>query len=111
MFPRSVHGPVIGTATVDGEPVALARKRSNFGLEIDSGAAYIQLNDNLAQTPEQFRTMMARNNATLNWIYVNRSDIAYFHTGKYPRRPRGVDGKGPVRGNRDAGRKGDADAC
>ena len=30
-YPISVHGPVIGTATVDGKPYALSRKRSTFG--------------------------------------------------------------------------------
>ena len=30
-YPTSVHGPVIGTATVDGKPYALTRQRSTFG--------------------------------------------------------------------------------
>ena len=30
-IPTSVHGPVIGTATVGGKPYALTRKRSTFG--------------------------------------------------------------------------------
>ena len=30
-YQTSVHGPVIGTATVGGKPYALARKRSTFG--------------------------------------------------------------------------------
>ena len=30
-YPTTVHGPVIGTATVGGKPYALARKRSTFG--------------------------------------------------------------------------------
>ena len=30
-YPVSVHGPVIGTATSNGRPVALTRKRSTFG--------------------------------------------------------------------------------
>ena len=36
----SVHGPVIGTATVDGKPYALSRKRSTFGRDgLNLGAA------------------------------------------------------------------------
>ena len=96
---RTVHGPVIGTATVDGVPVVLARKRTSFGLEVDSGAAYVQLNSNVAQTPEQFRDVMARNNASLNWVYVNRKEIAYFHSGRFPRRARGVDPDFPTWGS------------
>jgi acyl-homoserine lactone acylase PvdQ len=87
---RTVHGPVIGTATVEGVPVVLARKRSSFGLEVDSGASYVRLNENAAQTAEQFREVMAPNSATLNWAYVSRTEIAYFHTGRYPRRAPGV---------------------
>ena len=30
-FQRSVHGPVIGTATVGGQPYALSRRRSTYG--------------------------------------------------------------------------------
>jgi acyl-homoserine lactone acylase PvdQ len=88
---RTVHGPVIGTATVNGAPVVLARKRTNFGMEVDAGASYVQLNDNAAQSAEQFRDVMASNNATLNWAYVNRTEIGYFQSGKYPRRAAGVD--------------------
>jgi acyl-homoserine lactone acylase PvdQ len=95
---RTVHGPVVGTATVAGTPVVLARKRTSFGLEVDSGAAYVQLNDNVAQTATQFRDVMARNNATLNWAYVSREEIAYFQSGAYPRRARGVDPDFPAWG-------------
>jgi acyl-homoserine lactone acylase PvdQ len=95
---RTVHGPVIGTATVKGAPVVLARKRTNFGLEVDAGAAYVQLDDGLAQTAEQFRDIMGRNNASLNWAYVNRDEIAYFHSGQFPRRAPGVDPDFPTWG-------------
>jgi len=95
---RTVHGPVIGTATVDGAPVVLARKRTNFGLEVDAGEAYVQLNDNAAQTAAEFRDVMASNNASLNWVYLNRDEIAYFHSGRFPRRAAGVDPDFPTWG-------------
>lgn len=95
---RTVHGPVIGTATVEGQPVVLARRRTSFGLEVDAGEAYVQLNDNAAQTAEQFRDVMAANNATLNWVYVSRSEIAYFHSGRFPVRAPGVDPDFPAWG-------------
>jgi acyl-homoserine lactone acylase PvdQ len=88
---RTVHGPVLGTATVDGEPVVLSRQRANFGREIDSGAAFARLNDNAAQTPAQFRDAMALMTGTLNWVWVSRRDVAFFHSGLYPRRAEGVD--------------------
>ena len=95
---RTVHGPVIGTATVGGEPVVLASQRTNFGQEVDAGGAYAQLNANVAQTAEQFRAVMALNNATLNWAYVSRDELGYFHSGRYPRRAPGVDADFPTWG-------------
>lgn len=95
---RTVHGPVIGTATVDGQPVVLASKRSTFGVEVDAGLAYARLNENAAQSAAQFRDVMSTNNGTLNWAYVNRTEIGYFHSGKYPRRAAGVDPDFPTWG-------------
>jgi len=95
---RTVHGPVVGTATVNGEPVVLARKRTSFGIEVGAGAAYVQLNDNVAQTASAFRDVMALNNASLNWVYVNRDEIAYFHSGWFPKRAAGVDPDFPTWG-------------
>lgn len=88
---RTTHGPVIGTATVNGEPVVLARRRANFGLEVDSGGSYLRLNENAAGTPERFRDVMATNTGSFNWVYVNRTQVAFFHSGRYPRRAAGVD--------------------
>jgi len=96
---RTAHGPVIGTATVDGAPVVLASQRANFGREVDAGGAYSQLNANLAQTPEQFRSVMALNTGTLNWAYVSRDATAFFHSGLYPRRAPGVDPDFPTWGD------------
>jgi acyl-homoserine lactone acylase PvdQ len=95
---RTAHGPVIGTATVGGQPVVLARKRTSFGLEVDAGEAYAKLNANLAQTADQFRDVMAANNASLNWTYVSREQIAFFHSGRFPRRAAGVDPDYPTWG-------------
>jgi acyl-homoserine lactone acylase PvdQ len=41
---------------------------------------------------------MASNNATLNWVYVNRTEIAFFHSGRFPRRAPGVDPDFPTWG-------------
>lgn len=95
---RTVHGPVVGTATVNGEPVVLARRRANFGLEVDSGASYLRLNENAAQSPERFREAMAANTGSFNWLYVNRTHVAFFHSGRYPRRAPGVDPDFPTWG-------------
>jgi acyl-homoserine lactone acylase PvdQ len=41
---------------------------------------------------------MAPNNGTLNWVYVNRREIGYFHSGRFPRRAPGVDPDFPTWG-------------
>jgi acyl-homoserine lactone acylase PvdQ len=88
---RAVHGPVIGTATVGGEAVVLARRRATFGREGDSGATFMLLNENAAGSPEAFRAAMAYMTGTLNWLWVGREDAAFFHSGLYPERADGVD--------------------
>src|SRR5581483_5908431 len=50
-YPVSVHGPVIGTALSNGEPVALARKRSTFGLDALNLAALHDMTEGRATTP------------------------------------------------------------
>ena len=88
---RTVHGPVIANATVDGVPVVLAVERASFGRELLAGPAFKTLNEDQAPTPEAFRSAMAAVTGTLNWLYVNDTDAAYFHTGRYPVRATGVD--------------------
>jgi acyl-homoserine lactone acylase PvdQ len=95
---RTVHGPVVGTATVDGEPVVLARRRTSFGREVDSAATYMLLNENYAQTPELFRDAMQYNTGSLNWLYMNREDVAFLHSGLFPVRAPGVDPDFPAWG-------------
>ncbi len=53
-YPVSVHGPIIGTATSNGNPVALARKRSTFGRDGLNLGALKDLTENKASTPEKF---------------------------------------------------------
>jgi hypothetical protein len=48
------HGPVIGTATVGGEPVVLAAGGQSARGRL--GASHVRLNDNAAQTAAQFAT-------------------------------------------------------
>ena len=49
----SVHGPIIGTATVGGRPYALARKRSTFGRDALNLGALHDLTDGKASTPRE----------------------------------------------------------
>ena len=49
-YPTSVHGPMIGTATVGGMPYALTRQRSTFGRDGLNLAALNDMTDGAAST-------------------------------------------------------------
>ncbi len=88
---RTVHGPVIGRATVDGAPVAVSLQRSTWFGELDSAPAFLLLNRNDVSDPQSFFDAMSYVTGSFNWLYVDESQVAYFHSGLYPRRATGVD--------------------
>jgi acyl-homoserine lactone acylase PvdQ len=94
----SVHGPVIGTATVDGEPYALARKRSTFGRDALNLAALKDMTEGKASTPERFWRSANQFGFTFNWAYASRAATAYFTSGYLPERARHLDRRLPTLG-------------
>jgi acyl-homoserine lactone acylase PvdQ len=88
---RTVHGPVVGTGTVDGRPVAFSRQRSSRGQAAFAARAFWRLNQGEAREAATFAEVMADVPMSFNWAYLNATDIAYFHSGWYPVRARGVD--------------------
>lgn len=88
---RTVHGPVTGTGTVDGRPVAFSRQRSSRGQMAFAARAFWRLNQGDFAGASQFASVMSDVPMSFNWVYVDSSDIAYFHSGWYPVRARGVD--------------------
>jgi hypothetical protein len=100
-YPVSVHGPVFATATADGRPVALARKRSTFGRDGLNLAALKDLTEGDASTPEKFWESANKFGFTFNWGYVSRDHIAYFSSGRLPVRPPGLDRRLPTWGTGD----------
>ncbi|MFP5486789.1 MAG: penicillin acylase family protein [Acidimicrobiia bacterium] len=98
VYPVSVHGPVIGTATVDGAPVALTSKRSTFGRDALNLGALKDMTEGDAATPEAFFEAANKFGFTFNWGYANRDDIAYFASGYLPERPAGLDRRLPTLG-------------
>ena len=97
-FPRSVHGPVIGTATVDGQPYALTRQRSTFGRDGLNLAALKDMTEGKANTSRRFFEAANQFGFTFNWAYASRSETAYFSSGLLPRRARGLDRRLPTLG-------------
>jgi acyl-homoserine lactone acylase PvdQ len=97
-YPTSVHGAVIGTATVNGGPVALTRQRSTFGRDALNLAALKDMTDGVASTPKNFFHVADQFGFTFNWAYASRTDTAYFTSGRLPVRAHGLDRRLPTLG-------------
>ena len=97
-YPVSVHGPMIGTATSEGRPIALTRKRSTFGRDGLNLAALKDMTEGDAATPERFWEVANKFEFTFNWGYVSRSNVAYFSSGRLPVRAPGLDRRLPTLG-------------
>jgi acyl-homoserine lactone acylase PvdQ len=97
-FPMTVHGPVIGTATVHGRPYALARKRSTYGQDGLSLGALKAMSEGRATTPQKFWKFANRFGFTFNWGYVSRKATSFFSSGKLPIRAPGLDRRLPTLG-------------
>jgi acyl-homoserine lactone acylase PvdQ len=95
---RSVHGPIQARAQVDGAPVAIAEARSTYFHELESAVAFKRLNGNEIQSAADFQRAMHEVNFTFNWFYADDRDIAYFHSGWFPRRAGGTDPSLPTWG-------------
>lgn len=98
-FRTSVHGPIIGTATVDGEPVALSRARSTFGRDALNLVALKRMTEGEASDPEAFYDTADAFEFTFNWGWVGRGEIAFFSSGRLPERAEGLDRRLPTDGS------------
>jgi acyl-homoserine lactone acylase PvdQ len=97
-FPVTVHGPVIGTATVHGQPYALARRRSTYGQDVLSLGALKAMTEGRATTPQRFWRFANRFGFTFNWAYTSRKTTSFFSSGLLPIRSRGLDRRLPTLG-------------
>jgi acyl-homoserine lactone acylase PvdQ len=97
-FPQTVHGPVVGTATVHGKPYALARKRSTYGRDAVSLGALKAMTEGRATTTKRFWKYANRFGFTFNWAYTSRRATAFFSSGRLPERARGLDRRLPTLG-------------
>ena len=91
-FRSTVHGPVVGYATVDGQRVAISRKRSTRGREIASAFPIEAAMTNRIRSAADFRREFSKGfEVTFNIFYADDRDIAMVSSGLLPKRPAGVD--------------------
>jgi acyl-homoserine lactone acylase PvdQ len=99
IYQKTVHGGVFATATVDGKPYALSRRRSTFGRDGLNLIALKRMTEGRASSPARFWQTANQFGFTFNWAYVSRQSTAYFSSGLLPRRPHGLDRRLPTLGN------------
>jgi acyl-homoserine lactone acylase PvdQ len=90
-FRETVHGPVIGYATVGGRRVAISQRRSTRGRELLNALAFADLNANRVHSAASFVRTMSQVEFTFNWFYADDRDIAMYSSGRLPLRDPGVD--------------------
>jgi acyl-homoserine lactone acylase PvdQ len=97
-FQRTVHGPVIGYATVHGERVAVARKRASYGRDALDLLLYRDLTLGKVHNVHDFFAAANQSPQTFNSFYVDDRDIGVFTSGRVPIRPPDVDPGLPIDG-------------
>lgn len=95
---RTVHGTVMARGVVGDVPVAVTHQRSSYMREVDSAIPFLRLNRNLVRTGDEFVQTMGGVNMTINWMFAGQDDIAYMHSGLFPRRNPNVHPDFPVWG-------------
>jgi acyl-homoserine lactone acylase PvdQ len=88
---ETVHGPVVGYATVAGRKVAISLERSTRGREMLSMRAFYELNAGRVTSAKSFLQTMSAVEFSFNWLYADDRDIAFFSSGRLPLRASGTD--------------------
>jgi acyl-homoserine lactone acylase PvdQ len=97
-FNRTVHGPVVGYATVDGRRVAVSRKRSSYLLDGVDLLLFQRLTRGRIRNARDFIRAARVSPQTFNTFYADHRRIAQVTTGRLPQRAPGVDSGLPTDG-------------
>jgi acyl-homoserine lactone acylase PvdQ len=97
-FHTTVHGPVIGYATVKGVRVAVSQKRSSYGKDILWELPFEDLTRGRIHGPKSFFKSMRQSPFTFNTGFITDRHVASYTTGFLPTRAPGVDGGLPTNG-------------
>ncbi len=98
-FLRTVHGPVVGYATVNGERVAISSKRSSYGLDVTDQIFFRRLStgaSRLSRSRSSRRRRRRRRPSTRS-TSTTRTSPRYV-SGLLPLRPKSVDPRLPTVG-------------
>jgi acyl-homoserine lactone acylase PvdQ len=98
-FETTVHGPVVGYATVDGRKVAISRKRSSYGKDSLDLLYNRRLSNGQVHSPRSFMKAAALTPQTFNSFYMDYKHTAMYGAGLLPLRPKGLDPSLPTVGS------------
>ncbi len=90
-FYTTVHGPVTGYATVDGEKVAISRQRSGYGEDVVDLLFNRRISNGSVENYEDFFDAAAQTPQTFNSFYIDHEHVAEYTAGKLPIRNKKVD--------------------
>ena len=90
-FMRTIHGPVVGYATVGGERVAISSKRSSYGQDTLDQLFFRRLSNGQVDSPKSFFKAASKTPQTFNSFYIDNRHIAEFTSGLLPIRHPDVD--------------------
>jgi acyl-homoserine lactone acylase PvdQ len=90
-FKTTVHGPVIGYATVDGVKVAISRKRSDYGEESLDLLYNRRLSNGQVHSARSFMKAASLTPQTFNSFYIDKKHVAVYGAGRLPIRDERVD--------------------
>ena len=97
-FRTTVHGPVIGYATVDGERVAISRKRSSYGRDSLDLLYNRRLSNGQVHSAKSFMKAASLTPQTFNSFYIDEENVAMYGAGRLPLRNKDVDPGLPTKG-------------
>jgi acyl-homoserine lactone acylase PvdQ len=98
VFHQTVHGPVIGYATVNGVRVAVSQKRSSYARDAQWNLLFKDATEGRIHSPKSFFKSAAQSPFTFNVAYADNKHIATYSAGRLPLRNRHVDPRLPTKG-------------
>ena len=90
-FLTTVHGPVEGYATVNGQKVAISSKRSSYGKDVLDQIFFRRLSNGQVRSPSTFFQAAAKTPQTFNSFYIDNQHVAMYTSGRLPIRPPSLD--------------------
>jgi acyl-homoserine lactone acylase PvdQ len=101
VFNQTVHGPVIGYATVNGVRVAVSQKRSSYMRDAQWNLLFKDATENKIKSVKSFYKSAAQSPFTFNVAYADNKHIATYSAGRLPLRNPHVDPRLPTKGTGD----------